>query len=395
MDSFLDSTARLIDSAIKFSKVDSKVLRDYFSKAIVRLSNIPRDPNQTMFPGELTSKSQVQKTASSLEQKKRLEAWRVAHVNSLMEERARGEGISNEDKNSPAYRKFAVAEQERMRVIHEERIKKASEIFARNPIEHMSPKQYNDFIYEMNVALHGSDEAARKHLVLFALNRRATTPHILQRNVIDLQRFLSGVHIDESDFGSYEDMEIFFSYYNNVANNRMHQGNAYGAGPEGPKESQIQVLQGEPGDINQMGMWDIREMDNSRERTNDLFMIQRMMDLARGYAPPASLGYDKNTESREEYFRARDERSKREIEAMELNRYLSSLHPDTEFTFGDIKITIREWRKKNHKMAGNYLERERMRTQLPAKVGERGSAKSSALVAGCHQDFCDPLFFGS
>lgn len=382
MDSFLDSTARLIDSAIKFSKVDSKVLRDYFSKAIVRLSNIPRDANQTMFPGELTSKSQVQKTASSLEQKKRLEAWRVAHVNSLMEERARGVGISNEDKNSPAYRKFVVAEQERMRVIHEERIKKASEIFARNPIEHMSPKQYNDFIYEMNVALHGSDEAARKHLVLFALNRRATTPHILQRNVIDLQRFLSGVHIDESDFGSYEDMEIFFSYYNNVANNRMHQGNAYGAGPEGPKESQIQVLQGEPGDINQIGMWDIREMDNSRERTNDLFMIQRMMDLARGYAPPASLGYDKNTESREEYFRARDERSKREIEAMELNRYLSSLHPDTEFTFGDIKITIREWRKKNHKMAGNYLERERMRTQLPAKVGERGSAKSSALVAG-------------
>lgn len=259
---------------------------------------------------------------------------------------------------------------------YKDRLQAASEYWDTKAVESMTAKEYNAFIYDMNVILSGGEEAAKNHLVIWALNRRASTPHVLMDDVVDLQQFVMGVHIDKDDYVDYLNRELYFRYGIENASGRNHMVAWYGFGPEGPKYSQPRVLEGK--EKNPFGIWDIKEMPNETD-FDDLFLRQTLLDLAKFYLPP-NMSMD--TESREMYFRQLENRSNRELVAVELSKYIDQMPEGRRFTVNGQDISVEERNKRNRRAARTAAQRIRMRTALPQRGDIRETITLDSRVPG-------------
>lgn len=270
------------------------------------------------------------------------------------------------------------------------RLDDASAYWADKGTETMPPDELNTFIYEMNKRLAGGTEAAKTHLLLFALNNRATTPYVLQDDVVDLHQFIMGVHIDREDYVDYLNKEIYFRYGVETASGRNHMVAWYGLGPESSKYAQPRVME-KDADYNPYGMWNIQEIPNDPAKFEDLFMRQVLLDLAKHYRPPDPTGT--LNESRESYFKTLFDRSKKELVATEVSKYLEQVGKTRrKFTIGGVEIDIAERNKRNRKASGTAYERARMRTLLPdsndieAKINLDPSVDGFGALRGAYAD---------
>ena len=197
---------------------------------------------------------------------------------------------------------------------------------------------------------------ADQHLVLWALNRRAATPFKLLFDNLEKQRASTGVHITTDDFEQLINKTIFHTYGVELASGRNHMFGGWGNGPESSKLAQVRVVGGK--EANELGIWDIQDVKWSEEEFNKLFATQLMLDLLPYYALP---NYDKNTESRESYWNANEQRSIQELEAQAFIDWAIK-QPESAGPIGKTGMTGPQIKQNVEKYAGLPIQRFRLRT---------------------------------
>jgi hypothetical protein len=222
----------------------------------------------------------------------------------------------------------------------------------------------------------GNSNGYNQHLILWALNRRAGVQYKLLDDNLELQRLVTGVHIDPKDYEHYLGRAIFHTYGLEIASGRNHMFGNWGNGPESSKLAQVRVEQGK--EANPLGIWDVRDMDVTPDYWHKAFKQQVLIDLAPYYLPPT---YNKETESRETYWKENEARSIKELEAQAFANYVmvvAARNPNQkigDFTAADLK-------KKIEKYAGTPSQRIRLRT-LVSSLGDKNNLMSAdASVEG-------------
>ena len=358
----LIGSSRLIDEVIGFSRENIQDLRK------VLLNNAQR-LNSSTYSSTLNGSKALGEARSRMERLGSMQEFISVSAKESAKSIARVRGIVK-----PSNRKLEEIEQE----IEEEllakwksRLDKAATIWEGKAVDNMSPEEYATFIYEMNVALAGGEEAAQNHMMIYALNRRATTPFVLDEDVADIHRFVMGVHIDKEDYNRYLNKEIYFRYGVETASGRNHMVSWYGLGPESSKYAQPRVM--EPGgDYNPYGMWKIEEKQAARADFEQIFARQMLLNLAKFYSPTIVTGYKPEVnENRTQYFIDLQNRSAREIEAVEVSRYLEKVPSIRKYKVGGVEITAKDRNARNRKAAGTAYARLRFRTLASDTVNDR------------------------
>ena len=265
---------------------------------------------------------------------------------------------------------------------YSEKLKTAAALFNKKDLSTMSLEERAELQNNVNQVLAGSitldidpktntfkikkgrSNGYDKHLILWALNRRAATPFKLLEDNLELQRLVTGVHIDPKDYEGYINKTIFHTYGLEIASGRNHMFGNWGNGPESSKLAQVRVETGK--EANKLGIWDIAEMDTTPEYWEKTFAQQVLMDLAPYYLPPT---YDRSTESREEYWKQNEERSIKELEAQGFANFVvneAASNPNRQI--GD--YTAAELKTKIEQYAGTPSQRFRLRT-LASDIGNK------------------------
>lgn len=232
---------------------------------------------------------------------------------------------------------------------YNERISQANQILQTVDYTTISPEERAEVETKVNRIMTGGEAGYKRHLLLYALNRRAATPMQLMADKKKLHEAISGVHIDDSDFGPLLDKAIYFAYGNELASGRHHMFGGYGQGPESSKLGQVRT------DENVLGIWDVKETYSKEEDFRKAFVMQVMTELAPWYAPPADLDYDVvENEGLERFFEAMYERSMMERVAIKnafaLEQGMANRHVTDGFTVKDIMA-------RRQKAAGLSFER--------------------------------------
>jgi len=358
----LIGSSRLIDEVIGFSRENIQDLRN------ILLSNAQR-LNSSTYSSTLNGSKALGEARSRMERLGSMQEFISVSAKETAKSVARVRGIVN-----PSNRKLEEIEQEiesELLTKWKARLDKAAAIWEGKAVDSMSPEEYATFIYEMNVALAGGEEAAQNHLMIYALNRRATTPFVLDEDVADIHRFVMGVHIDKEDYTRYLNREVYFRYGVETASGRNHMVSWYGLGPESSKYAQPRVM--EPGgDYNPYGMWKIEEKQAARADFEQIFARQILLNLAKFYRPTIVTGYKPEiNENRTKYFLDLQARSAKEIEAAEVSKYLEKAPKIRKYTVGGIEITAKERNDRNKKAAGTAYARLRFRTLASDAVSSR------------------------
>jgi len=352
----------IVDAVLGYSSTDLKQLRSI-------LLRFKAKQNSTLL-GSYVGPMATAKAKDKAARFNSLKNWYERSLDGTVESLARFEGIQPEDVSR--LNQFKQDTKARLASEWEERLTKAAEYWGTNAVRDMSSDEYNNFIYELNVILAGGKEAMEDQLMLFALRKRAATPYVLDEEAIKLQQLISTPHISSEDYKRWLNKEIYFRYGTEAASGRNHMVGWWGIGPQGSKFAQPRVLEGDKGDINVFGIWDIKQLDTKTEAEfEDLFLRSVLIELSRFYRPPEATGYTPDMESRTNYFRAVEERSAREIEATERARYYEGLNDsDIVYDEGDITITAKDRRNRNRKISGSVTQRARMRTKLTGSESE-------------------------
>ena len=366
------NTDRLIDKAIGFNNDTIKNLRKFLLTKVQRL-------NSSTYSSTLTGSKALMEARNRKQRLATMQEWAQVSAKETAKAVARIRG-----EMSPSPKKLEKLTESLQKEIMDSwgtRLEQAAAYWEDKSIDGMSAEEYNTFIYHMNSILSGGEEAAKNHLMLFALNRRAATPFMMQDDVVDIHRFTMGVHIDSEDYMRYLNREIYFRYGVETASGRNHMVSWYGLGPESSKYAQPRVLT-PGGDYNPYGMWDIREVPPV-ENFEDLFRRQTLLDLAKFYAP-SGTDYDFVTsENRLQYFRDLEARSAREIEATELAKYLEKAPSSREYEFaGGIRLSVKDRNARNRKAAGTAYDRLRFRTLAPEVVDPTSTVVLDLAVDG-------------
>jgi hypothetical protein len=353
---------RVVDQALGFNPKNLGELKKYIRQNIQNITSLTTSSVLSSRTGTQSAKSRNARLQSMKE-------WLDVSVRTTTQAMARFEG-KNLDPTSQAYKDLEEKLAEDIQTEWGSRLEEAANFWEGKALEDMDADEYNSFIYKMNTILAGSEQAAQHQMMIFALNSRAATPHVMQEDVVDLHRLIFGVHIDKDDFIRYLNKEIYFRYGVETASGRNHMVGWWGVGPEGPKYSQIRTIDPEKGELysgkeaNPYGMWDIQEVPN-KDQFKSLFMAQVLLELAKFYKPPEVLGYSVDQESRENYFRAQEERSKDELVAVEVGKYLERAPKNLrKYTAGGKTLTVGEIVERRKNTAGTALQRMYMRTAI-------------------------------
>jgi hypothetical protein len=350
----------IIDAALGYSSTDVKVIKEL----LLDFKQRQNKDSLAAYIGPRATKKAKDKEARLNSMK----AWFAKSVENTAVNLARFERISPSDTAKMA--KFVAETKEKLTKEWSSRLEEATEIWNTKAVEDMSTEEYHTFIYNMNIALAGGEEPMKDHLMLFGLRQRAATPYTLDPEAIRLQQLVSTPHISTEDFKRWLNKEIYFRYGIEAASGRNHMVGWWGVGPQGSKFAQPRVIEGEPGDINQYGIWRIEDLTPpDLEEFEDAFLRSVIIDLARFYAPPEDItGYSLEKESRSNYFKAVEERSAREIESTELSKLYDTME-DSEIIYDKdgLKITSKERKQKNKKISGSVVQRARMRTKLTGR----------------------------
>jgi flagellar biosynthesis/type III secretory pathway chaperone len=350
----------VIDAALGYSSTDIKVIKDLLLQFKQRQN---KDSLAAYIGPRATKKAKDKETRLNS-----MKAWFAKSVELTVENLARFERISPTDPVKMT--KFVKETKERLLSEWTGRLENAAEVWNTTAVEDMSVEEYHNFIYDMNIALAGGEEPMKDHLMLFGLRQRAATPYTLDPEAIRLQQLVSTPHISTEDFKRWLNKEIYFRYGIEAASGRNHMVGWWGVGPQGSKFAQPRVIEGEPGDINQYGIWRIEDLSpKTVTEFETAFLRSIMIDLSRFYAPPQDItGYSLDTENRSNYFKAVEERSAREIESTELSKLYDTME-DSEIIYDKdgLKITSKERKQKNKKISGSVVQRARMRTKLTGK----------------------------
>ena len=356
------SDMNLVDAALGYSSVDLKVLKEILKEAKQRQSG----QNLQVYVGPRAFK----KAKDRAERLNSMKSWFGRSVEKNAEALAKFEGISPED--TAAMTNFTKSTKERLTTAWLDRLEKAADLWNTRAVEGMSEDEYNTFIYNMNIALAGGEEAMKDHIMLFGLQQRAATPYVLDEEAIRLQQLVSTAHVSSEDYKRWLNREIYFRMGIEAASGRNHMVGWWGVGPQGSKFAQPRVIEGEPSDINQFGLWRIEEIDPATVESFDhAFYRSILMDLARFYRPPDFTGYTGEMESRPLYYQQMEERSAKEIEATELSKYYDSYEESDIVYRGDsFEVISAERKKRNRKISGTATQRARIRTKLTGKESE-------------------------
>lgn len=374
-NSKLLADGRVVDQAIGFSRKQTDELKKILKQNIKLIT-------PATVSSVLSSRTSAQAAKDKVRRLQSMKEWLDVSVRTTTQAMARFEGITL-DPTSDAYKKLEERLAEQIQDDWAKRLEEAAAFWDGKAIADMDADEYNTFIYKMNAILSGSEQAAQHQMMLFALNSRAATPHVLKEEAVDLHRLIFGVHIDKDDYIRYLNKEIYFRYAVETASGRHHQVGWWGVGPEGPKYSQIRTIDPENGDpyagkeANPYGIWDIEEIPN-KDKFNALFLAQTLLELSKHYRPPEILQsdpkgkfvltepfYDPALESREQYFKASEERSKDEIVAVEIGKYIEKA-PRTlrKYKAGGITLTAGEIMERRRKTAGTAVQRMYIRTSV-------------------------------
>lgn len=232
---------------------------------------------------------------------------------------------------------------------YKNRVEEANKILRDVQYEILTPEERAEVETRVNRIMTGGEAGYKRHLMLYALNRRAATPMQLMADKKKLHEAISGVHIDDSDFEALLDKAIYFAYGNELASGRNHMFGGYGQGPESSKLAQVRT------DENVMGIWNIAETYTKEDEFRKAFVMQMMMELAPWYAPPSEINYDVNeNEGLERFFEALYERSMMERVAVKNAFAIEQGMANRHVTDG---FTVKEILAKRRKAAGLSFER--------------------------------------
>jgi len=310
----------------------------------------------------LVSSKAAQKAKGRVERMASMEEWLNVSVRVMANNITRTK-FGTDDISDTEKQEFISNLEKELQANYKSRFEEAAKLWDSQAIEEMSTKQYNDFVYNMNVAIAGGQEAAANHLMLWGLNRRAAVPHVLMDDAVDLHMLVMGVHIDKDDYVDYLNREIYFRYGIENASGRHHMVHWYGLGPESSKYAQPRVPETDKKEANPFGIWDVREMPKPDDRKfEDLFLRQVMLDLSRFYIPPTM---NPNEESRTKYFQALEDRSEKELVASEISKRIDFASERRRFNVSGVSIDVAERNKRNKRAARSAFQRARMRTTLP------------------------------
>lgn len=351
------SHLRLIDQAIYQTDFDADKLRAIFMKSfkpVLIADNMKNTLDQNFF-GEM----------EYVERRKAMDKYLADYINLLAEQIV--PKMPERDKKV----KEVVAA---LKKEYGAKVEEAAKLFNKKDMNTMTVAERADLMNGVNQVLagsisitvdpttgkvtkhRGSSNGYKKHLVLWALNNRAVTPFTLLDDNLELQRMVTGVHIDPADYEHFMEKTIFHTYGLEIASGRNHMFGNWGNGPESSKLAQIRVESGD--EVNPYGIWDIRERETTPEYWQKAFHQQVLLDLAPHYYPP---GYDPDTESRGAYWDANEARSIKELEAQAMARQIQ-LYAERKT---DIKIeglTPQELVEKMEDFAGTPQQRFRMRS---------------------------------
>lgn len=357
---------RIIDKAIGFTRQDLTKLSELLLKRAQVL-------NSETFSSTLTGSVGIGKAKSKAARFNTMQEWLNKSIEGMTSSLLRAR-FGTEEISPFKREKFENETKERLQKEYKTRLEEASQEWADKSTDEMGSDEYNTFIYKMNRILSGGDEAAKNHLLIFALNSRAATPYVLQDDVVDLHMFTTGVHIDKEDYIDYLNKEIYFRYGVETASGRNHMVAWYGLGPESSKYAQPRVKEGK--EKNPYGIWDVAELPSEAD-FEALFYRQVLLDLSRFYKPPLM-----GDESRGKFFLDLEERSRKELQAAELSKYLEAAPKERTYTFNETSVQINERNKRNRKVAKTAYERARMRTVLPIEGDAHAKLSLDTKVDG-------------
>lgn len=366
----------IISKAIGITKDQRKALNKLLLERSQVLSAKGKKDNLS---STLVSSKAAQKAKGRVERMASMEEWLNVSVRVMANNITRTK-FGTDDIPETEKQEFIAELEKELQAEYKSRFEEAAKLWDGQAIEEMSTKQYNDFVYKMNVALAGGEEAAANHLMIWGLNRRAAVPHVLLDDAVDLHMLVMGVHIDKDDYVDYLNREIYFRYGIENASGRHHMIHWYGLGPESSKYAQPRVPESDKKEANPFGIWDVREMPKpSDEEFQNLFLRQVMLDLARFYLPPTMTV---DNESRTKYFQALEARSDKEIVASEISKRIDLASERRRFNVSGVSIDVAERNKRNRRAAKTAFQRARLRTTLPMESDIQKTISLDTRVPG-------------
>ena len=350
----------LIDQAIGLSQKSIDEVSTIFLsrlKPVINPENMKATFNESFF-GEMDYDTR----------RKQMKVYFENYVNQLAESLVPKFGIEN--------RKAKVEDvKKQITNVYSKKMDEAAALFTSVDQSRLNPQEFAAFQTTVNQILAGSivtefDEktkeitikpgqikrGADQHLALWALNRRAATPFKLLFDNLEKQRASTGVHITPDDFEGLINKTIFHTYGIELASGRNHMFGGWGNGPESSKLAQVRVVGGK--EANPLGIWDIQDIKWSEDDFNRLFATQLMLDLLPYYALP---NYNINSESRENYWKANEERSIKELEAQAFIDW-AVRQPESAGPIGKTGMTGPQIKENVEKYAGLPIQRFRLRT---------------------------------
>ena len=350
----------LIDQAIGLSDEDTDVVKDIFLSKMKPVIN--RTSMQSTLDADFFGEMEY------VDRLKAMNVYFTRYVDLLAEQiTPRMEGR--------AAKVLKVKEQ--IRAKYKDKLDDAAKLFNKVDLSTASQEQKAEVMNSVNQILAGSMTVStdpttgeislergkkngyEEHLVLWALNRRASTSYKLLDDNLELQRLVTGVHIDPEDYAQYLNKAIFHTYGLEIASGRNHMFGNWGNGPESSKLAQIRVEKGK--EANPLGIWDITDDNTTPAELDKAFQQQVMLDLAPYYLPP---GYTDGKESRDQYWDENDKRSTKEREAQAFASSVLSRSDETQIG----SLSVKDIKEKMTQFAGIPEQRFRMRT-LASSIG--------------------------